>query len=373
MVLMKYPILNATINLTQNCNLACSYCFTYGKAEKRLPLKTGQKIIDFLFDNAEKSGSKKIEISFWGGEPLLEWETLKDLVHYAENRKNGIEISFAGTTNGILLDEDRIKYLLEHQIFLMISLDGTEQTHDYYRKFKNGSGSHSLIMKNLEYVMKYWPIHKVRMSPYPENIDRFSIDVIYLVCHGVRKLMFSPVYEANWAEKAWQTWERECFKTVDFLSHMRTKGFLIDIEHFRSYQSRDRSYWPCGAGRFYVGFDIDGAIFPCHRFCKFGDERPWHEKSEVIGHVDYGITNWPFRSQFINFIPSCSHKKDCFEKTSCHGGCFAVNYDLTGDIHRAPPQLCRYVEMQERVSKYYSTKVSSQKIGESPPVWIRPS
>jgi len=168
--------------------------------------------------------------------------------------------------------------------------------------------------------------------------------------------MFSPVYEHEWTEIHWQTWKEQCFKVVDMITEYKKRGIKIDIEHFRSYCRSDNSKWPCGAGRFYIGFDCDGSIWPCHRFIKFIDQQPWQEKEMCIGHVELGITRPEIRQQFIDFNPKCG---DCeySKNTPCHGGCFGINYDLVGKINTPYPGLCKYVEMQHKVSMYFKEKV----------------
>ena len=362
------PITNATFNLTHNCNLRCSYCFTKGRSREVMPLEIGKKGIDFLIKNCREAdidilpGKKRsIDVSFWGGEPLLEWELLKDLVLYAEQQKeNDIRVTFGGTTNGTLLTEDKLPFLADHKIFFMVSLDGTQETHDKYRVFKGGSGSHSLIMRNMEAVLKKWPQFKVRTSPYGEAVHRFYEDIKYLVDFGFNSIMFSPVYESGFTEENWKVWEEQCYKVVDLIVDYRKKGRKIEIEHFKSYVQIDNSKWPCGAGRFYVGFDIDGAIYPCHRFNKFSDKRNWREKEVCIGHLDHGITREDVREKFINYQPLNCGSCDFYYNTPCHGGCYAVNFDMTGDIHTAPKDLCRYVKLQKAVSTYYKEKIGDE-------------
>jgi len=191
------------------------------------------------------------------------------------------------------------------------------------------------------------------MSPYAEGIQRFYGDVKYIIDMGIRNLMFSPVYEGDWTPDRWAVFHSECDRVTEMILAYRKKGIVINIEHYKSYAKADRSKWPCGAGRFYVGFDVDGAIYPCHRFIKFPDQRHWSKKPVCIGHVDYGITNPVFRDEFIDFRPSnCDRCK--FDKlTPCHGGCYAVNYDLTGDIRTPPQSLCDYTAMQSEVSRSY--------------------
>ena len=362
------PITNASFNLTQGCNLKCSYCFTYGRSAKRMSFDIGKKGIDFLIKNCREADlnqlsdkKRSVDIAFWGGEPLLEWELLKDLVIYAEQQKeNDIRVTFSGTTNGTLLSEEKLPFLDEHKVFFMVSLDGTQETHDKYRKMASGGGSHSTIMRNMESALKRWPFFKVRTSPYAEGVHRFYEDIKYLVDFGFDNIMFSPVYETGFTNENWKVWEDECYKVVDLISDYRKKGRRIEIEHFKSYMQIDNSKWPCGAGRFYVGFDVDGAIYPCHRFNKFNDKRNWREKEVCIGHLDYGIVRPEFREKFINYEPlGC---KDCnfFYNTPCHGGCYAVNFDLTENIQTASKDVCRYVKIQKAVSEYYRQKVGGE-------------
>lgn len=349
-------IRNASFNLTHSCNLLCQYCFSgRSKSSNRMSFDVGKRAIDFLFKNVEGTNNR-VDISFWGGEPLLEWKLLQDLVIYAKSKKRSV--SFGGTTNGILLTEDKFDFLDEHKIFFMVSLDGTKETHDKYRVFRNGDGSHSIIMRNMEKVIKKWPFYKVRMSPYAEGIHRFYDDIKYLVEHGIYNIMFSPVYETQWTEERWDIWTNECFKVVDLIADYRKKGIRVEIEHFKSYQGPDKGVRPCGAGVFYVSIDYDGSIEPCHRYRKFHDNRPWQERPMCIGHVDVGITKPELRQKFIDWKP----KRGCenceyFYSTPCKGGCTAVSYDLTGDFRAAPDVLCRYVKMQKKVSEYYKERI----------------
>jgi len=323
-----------------------------------------KKCVDFLIKQAadakdEELINKKreINISFWGGEPLLEWKLLKEIVKYTESvLPFNVGVQFGGTTNGMLLTSDKFDFLDKHKIFFMVSLDGTKETHDKYRVQANGNGSHKYIMKNMKQVIKRWPFYKVRISPYPERIDHFYEDIKYLVGHGMYNIMFSPVYEHEWKDSDWQTWKEQCFKVVDMIAEYKKKGIKIDIEHFKSYCRTDNSKWPCGAARFYVGFDCDGTIWPCHRFIKFTDQRAWQEKEMCIGHVEVGIIKPELRQQFIDFKPECGECKyaSC---TPCHGGCYGINWDLTGKINTPYLGLCKYVAMQHEVSLYLKEKV----------------
>ena len=290
----------------------------------------------------------------------MEWELLQKIVLYAEGvRPEGLALSFGGTTNGTLLTTEKFDFLDKHRIFFLLSLDGTAETHDKHRKRCDGTGSQAVIVENLKAVLRKWPFYRVRMSPYPERIDHFYEDCEYLIKLGVDYLYYSPVYEHDWKREHWDTWKDQCFKVVDLLGSLQRQGRTVRVEHFSSYiNGSDGQQWPCGAGRQYVGIDTDGSIWPCHRFVKFEDERPWQEKEMCFGHIDHGITKPEVRDRFINFEAKSCAGKECLKNSPCHGGCYAANHDLEGDIEKACKKICEYVEMQREVSRYYKHTVN---------------
>ena len=357
-----FPITRASINLTRACNLNCSFCFTNGCTNGSIPLDMAFRAIDFLFNNAIKTNEKTVEIDFWGGEPLLEWKILQEMTIYAKKKKpNWMNLIIGGTTNGTLLTPDKFNFLDEHKIYFLLSIDGTKETHDQFRKFRDGRGSHFIVMANAKKALQKWPFLKARLSPTSENISHFYENIKYLIDFGFDNLMFSPVYEGNWTTERWQIWEDQCKLVVDLMVEKKKEGREIQIDHFISYCGIDASRWPCGAGRFYVGIDIDGAIYPCHRLNKFDDLRPWQEKETCIGHIDHGITRPEFRELFYD----TEHKEcgDCerLKDTPCHGGCWAVKHDLANGVHNKLDSLCNYIHMQKRVSEYYAKQMGLKK------------
>jgi uncharacterized protein len=328
-----------------------------------MPLEVGKRCVDFLLENARSADEislqgrkRKIAVTFWGGEPLIEWDTLKKIVLYGEKLRDEIPIEFNGTTNGSLFTVEKLGFLKDHMIGFMVSFDGTRESHDVHRRFLDGRGSHDIVARNISAALKVFPGLRVRMSPFAEGIDRFSGDVKYLVDLGIKNVMFSPVYESGWTGERWEKFRTECLIAADLVLDYRKKGEVIHIEHYKTYARGDDSKWPCGAGRFYVGFDVDGAMFPCHRFNKFTDHRPWSQKELCIGHVDHGITNPVFRERFIQFKPTGCDECEYDKITPCNGGCYAVNYDLTGNIAKAPDNLCEYTRMQSGVSRNFREK-----------------
>lgn len=340
------PITRATLNLTRRCNLSCSYCFNYGKGTGDMSWEIAKKSVDFLISNAINTPEKLIDVSFWGGEPLLMWDLLQEITLYAEKRAKeaGVRVQFGGTTNGTLLTPDKFDFLDEHKIFFLVSFDGTEKTHNMFR------AGYRLTRENLIHALKRWPFYRVRISLIPEAVDRFFYDVSEIVNLGCNYIIFSPVYEHDWTDEKWNIFLEQGKKVVDEILRNRN----VIIEHFRSYTGRDRSRYPCGAGGSYVGVDYDGAIYPCHRFIKFNDPKPWYEKEVCIGHVEYGITNPEFRNQFLNFSPEKCKSCEFYYSTNCKGGCYAVNFDFNKKIDIPYDGLCKYVKVQKEISNYYA-------------------
>jgi uncharacterized protein len=342
------PFSAASLNLTQACNLNCSYCFNGNKNNKKMSYETAVKCIDFILKEVAEANvnqlngkMRRAEIQFWGGEPLLEWDMIKRLVDYSENTKyKDVIVTFNSTSNGTLLTEDKFEFMQDHQLFFMISLDGTPETHNRYRKFHDGKGSQEIIMKNVKKALERWPLLNVRMSPYPERIDHFFEDVKYLVENGITNIMWSPVYEADWTDDAWDTWEEQLYGAVNYMIQMgKQKGTSFNFKEFNRDDQYDKyDKYACGAARHYIGFDANGAIYICHRFAKFEDTRPWQEQEGCIGHVDVGITKPEIREKLINFP----------EKR----GCPAVNFDLCGDTAKVHEKVRMYESMMRRVRKY---------------------
>jgi uncharacterized protein len=351
---MNYPITNASLNLTQQCNLACSYCFNGKKSNERMSFETAVKCVDFILKETAEANinrlngkQRKCEIQFWGGEPLLEWEMIKDITLYAENTKyKDVIVIFNGTTNGVLLTEEKFDFMSEHQISFMVSLDGSPNTHNYYRKFYDGRDSQEIVIGNILKAMGRWPMQNIRMSLFPERIEYFAGDISYLVGKGITNIMWSPVYEANWNDYHWKVLEEQLFLIADFMVEAgRKHGISTSFKEFQRDDRFDKfEKYPCGAGRHYVGFDVDGAIYICHRFAKFEDRRPWQEKENCIGHVDVGITRPEVRAELIG--------------NPTKGGCPAVNFDCAGDMGCVPVSVARYEAIMKKAREYNGKSIS---------------
>lgn len=361
-----FPITAASINLTRRCSLQCSYCFSHCYTDKNkhdMTEETAFKILDWLFDSENSGDEKKIDISFWGGEPLLRWDLIQKMVPYAEKlaKEKNKSVIFGGTTNVVHLTEDKFEYMDQHNIRFLLSIDGTKEHHDAFRKLRNGQGSYDIIVENAKKVLQKWPDTQVRFSYTADNIDGFLDDIKALYDIGFKNIIYSPVSEGEWTEEKLQILEEQFFLMADWYMEKIKAGDNLKLKFVEDacvaacgkYRGNQA---PCGAGRGYIGFDVDGSIWPCHRNVKFDEDTPWYAQEKCLGHVDYGILNHALRDQRVNWSLSKIKNADCEDCPSygvlCTGQCWATNYDICGDDALVPEMNCFASRLALRQGKY---------------------
>jgi len=358
---MKLQEFTATsIDLTEKCNLRCSYCFRNDlMADRDLTEEMGKRILDWWISKADIS--QHIEITWWGGEPLLKWELLKTLTKYAENKLKKIgakDFCFGGTTNGILYTPEKVEWLKQHNALFMVSLDGVEESHNYFRKTANGKGSWKIIDKNIREAKKIARVH-IRQTLAPETVHLWFESIKYFVedlC--LDDIAFSPVCESIWSEEKMDIL-KEQFDLISKYYVQRIKdgnGFklkhvtdTIDCQPNRTPQN------PCGAGRGYSGFGVDGYMWPCHRFNKHGLSFEERENSPLIiakpsaDGINFEEVNLKWRESFETFkdnLPEDCLACEIYDKSICSGSCYATNFDLTGDIKGHTKFICDFAKIQ---------------------------
>ena len=165
---LEHRVQKVTLQLTQNCNLRCDYCAYSGKYNQRthnsgrMSLDTVKKSIDYAIEHSD--GVENLNIGFYGGEPLLEFENLKNAVEYVDEKYHGRKVNYSITTNGTIMSDEIVKFLMEHDFSVLISLDGPKELHNKNRVFANGEGSFDKIMQNLRYVKDNYPIFFEKIS-----------------------------------------------------------------------------------------------------------------------------------------------------------------------------------------------------------------
>ena len=341
------------IHICHDCNFRCRYCFAdegaYHNKRESMSFETAKKAVDFLIEN---SGNRKVlEMDFFGGEPLMNLDVLKQTVYYAKEQgaKVGKKFLFTTTTNALLLNDETIRFFNEEMENVVLSLDGRKEVHDAIRKSINGKGTFDLIIDKIKKFISLRgnKSYYVRGTFTAKNLD-FAKDVLFIADQGVDSISMEPVVteieDLQIREEHLPAIEKEYENLCEAYLDRHKKGegfnffhFNIDLEGGPCLSKRVSA---CGAGNEYFSVTPNGDLYPCHQFA--GD------KNFRMGSVEEGITKPELREKFKN---SClfTRKKceNCFAKFICSGGCSANNYHFNGDIDTPYETTCAM--MKKRV------------------------
>ncbi len=338
------------IHICHDCNLRCRYCFAdegaYHSAREFMSEETAKKAIDFLIEN---SGNRKVlEVDFFGGEPLMCLDTIKNVVYYAKEKAaaRGKKFLFTTTTNALLLNEEAIEFFNAEMENVVLSLDGRKQVHDAIRKTVNGKGSYDFVINNIKNFVKSRgdKHYYVRGTFTAKNLD-FSKDVLFLADNGFDSISMEPVVtdiddlaiKEEHIPEILEEYERLCDEYLE--RYARGEGFNffhfnVDLEGGPCLSKRVSA---CGAGNEYFSVAPNGDIYPCHQFV--GDEK------FKMGNVNGGALNAEIRSTFAENCLFTREKCDkCFAKYICSGGCSANNYHFEGDMNKPYGVTCEMMK-----------------------------
>ena len=328
------------LHVAHTCNLSCPYCFAsqgkYHGQQALMRFDVGKRALDFLMEN---SGDRvNLEVDFFGGEPLMNWEVVKELVAYAREREGprGKKFRFTLTTNGMLIDDDVIDFANREMHNVVLSLDGRKEVNDRMRPFPNGSGSYDLIVPKFQRLAESRNQEKyyIRGTFTRENLD-FSKDVMHYVDLGFRQISIEPVVGEDTDPYAIQEIDLpRIFEEYDILADQiieyerKGKGFtffhfMIDLEGGPCVAKRLSG---CGSGTEYLAVTPWGDLYPCHQFV--GDEQ------FRMGNVTDGITRPEIAGEFRGCSVYSKEKcRKCFARFYCSGGCMANSYKFHHTIH----------------------------------------
>ena len=340
------PVKDMCLNIAHDCQLRCKYCFAstgdFGKGRKLMSFETGKHAIDFLLEN---SGDRpNLELDFFGGEPLMNFGVVKQVVEYARSREKEYnkKFRFTITTNGLLLDDEKIDFINREMSNVVLSIDGRKEVNDYFRVLPNGQGCYDIIMPKYKKLVagrgdkEYY----VRGTFTNKNLD-FSNDVFALNDAGFDQISVEPVVGDDdvyaLTEKDLPAVFAEYEKLALKLLENEKKGkkfnffhFMLDLDQGPCAIKRLRG---CGCGNDYVAITPDGDIFPCHQFVGIDEYK--------MGNIDEGTFNQEMKADFaqahVYSKPEC---RECWAKFYCSGGCNANNYQYEGDIRKAHKISC---------------------------------
>lgn len=327
------------LHVAHDCNLRCKYCFAGEgeyKGEKALmSLETGKKALDFLI---EQSGTRRnLEVDFFGGEPLMNWEVVKELVKYGREQEklHDKNFRFTLTTNGVLLDDEVMEFANREMSNVVLSLDGRKEVNDRFRCSANGKGSYDLIVPKFQKMAESrgQKDYYIRGTYTRHNTD-FAEDILHMADLGFEQISIEPVVappEEDYAlkkedlPKLLSEYDR---LAVEMIKRKKAgKGFtffhyMIDMTGGPCIVKRVSG---CGVGTEYMAVTPWGDLYPCHQFVDNPDFK--------VGNVYEGIT----RPEVCGEFKKCNvyaHKEcsDCFARMYCSGGCPANAFHSTGKI-----------------------------------------
>jgi len=345
------------LNVSHACNMSCAYCFAGrgeygggtdgdsgrgdetggGDSVKLMSLETGKRAIDFLFDNS--ANKKNLDIDFFGGEPLLNWEVVKGIVRYAREIERGSDkkFRFTLTTNGLLIDDDFINFTNNQMHNVVLSLDGRPEVHDAMRKLLNGDGSYSDVTPKISKLVeaRRGKGYYIRGTFTRENMD-FVNDILHIANLGFKELSMEPVVggpspclsleftpeDLPRLFKQYETLAIEMLRREEQGRGFNFYHYTLDLANGPCVHKRIAG---CGVGTEYLAVTPSGELFPCHQFV--GDSK------FLMGDVWKGVTNTGLRASFSACnIYSRSECKDCWARFYCSGGCAANAYHDSGSI-----------------------------------------
>ncbi len=328
------------LHIAHDCNLACQYCFAeegeYHGRRAMMSYEVGKKALDFLVAN---SGNRvNLEVDFFGGEPLMNWQVVKELVAYGRSLEepNNKKFRFTLTTNGVLLNDEVQEFLNREMSNVVLSIDGRKEVHDRMRPFRGGQGSYEGIVPKFQQLaesrgqMDYY----VRGTFTHNNLD-FGEDVLHLADLGFKQISVEPVVGEEDEPYALREEDipsvlEEYDRLAARLVERRKEGRGVNFFHFmidlKGGPCVAKRLTGCGSGTEYLAVTPWGDLYPCHQFVG---------KDEfLLGNVDEGI----LRRDLVQEFKSCNvyAKEDCqncFAKFYCSGGCAANSYNFHGEIN----------------------------------------
>ena len=330
------------LHIAHDCNLACRYCFAeegeYHGRRELMSFEVGKAALDFLIAN---SGSRRnLEVDFFGGEPLMNFQVVKDLVAYGREQEkiHDKNFRFTLTTNGVLLNDEIMEFANREMGNVVLSIDGRKSVHDYMRPFRNGKGSYDLIVPKFQKFAesRNQDRYYVRGTFTHHNLD-FADDVLHLADLGFQQISVEPVVapaDADYAirEEDLETLFREYDKLAAEMVQRKKAGkdfnffhFMIDLEGGPCVAKRLSG---CGSGTEYLAVTPWGDLYPCHQFVGNEDFK--------MGTVLEGVRNTELRDEFKCCNVYAKEKcRNCFAKFYCSGGCAANSYNFHGSINDA--------------------------------------
>lgn len=336
--------MKVVLHLTKSCNLRCRYCYAASKGPEHMAAATARQAIEL----AIAEGGDSACVSFFGGEPLLLFDRIRELTAYAlaAGRRAGCRMHFRMSTNGLLFDEHKLAFCRDHGLLFAVSMDGDQQAHDAQRVFPDGSGSYAALQRKLELILRYNPRAIFTSVITPATVERLLPSLETMWAAGIRYF----VHQLDYHHPDWRPEHLERLAE----SYRQAAGFYLDKvrsgEHFHLglFDDKIKTHADspfelgriCDFGAEKVSVAPDGTLYPCVQFIS---DRP-DAGDYRIGHVATGFT--PRRAELIraNRQPRAQCAGCAFDGR-CTNYCGCVNWQTTGRLTEVPGILCAHEQM----------------------------
>jgi len=335
----RFSIKALCLHVAHTCNLNCSYCFAsqgkYHGERALMSLETGKRAIDFLIENS--GYHKNLDIDFFGGEPLMNWDVCKELVKYGREQEkiHGKNIRFTLTTNGVLLNDEVTEFCNKEMHNVVLSLDGRKEVNDRFRVDMAGNGSYDRIVPNFQkFVEKRGSKSYYMRGTFTHHNTDFVNDIKHMLDLGFTELSMEPVVTDPSSPSALTEEDLPVlFDQYEELARLMVKRYNEGKPFTFYHYMLDLTCGPCiykrvagcGSGTEYLAVTPWGDLYPCHQFV--GD--PNYKMGDIYTGVTATETRDKFASCNAYSRPECN---DCWAKLYCSGGCAANSYHATGDI-----------------------------------------
>lgn len=327
------------LHVSHDCNLRCRYCFAdcgeFHRTRSLMSAEVGRRALDFLIEHSGKI--KNLEVDFFGGEPLLNFDAVREITRYGREleQKHNKTIRFTMTTNGTLLDDENIAFLNEQMHNIVLSIDGRPETNDALRPYLDGSGCYRDILPKYRALVagRGDKSYYVRGTFTRETLD-FADDVLHLADCGFEHISIEPVvlpadHPLSLREEDLPRIYAEYDRLAEAILERTRQGrpfnffhFMIDLDAGPCVYKRVKG---CGSGNEYLAVTPEGDIFPCHQFVEHSEYK--------LGNLTDGSLDGGLRRQFTACnICSVAECRDCWAKYFCGGGCAANNYKYGGGL-----------------------------------------
>jgi len=340
--------MDVSLVLTHDCNLGCTYCYAGEKFRKRMSPEVAARALDLAFAD----DARDVQLSFFGGEPLLEWDALVAATADAERRaaESGKRLQLTVTTNGTLLDRARARFLVEHNFYIGLSIDGARAAHDATRPTRGGRSSFDAVAAALDLLVGERAWFQTISVIDPANVARIGDSVRWLAERGVERISLNPNFGADWSDAALADWERGYEEAAALYVERTLAGRPIYVNvvedklitHVKGgYEAGDR----CSFGHGAVAVAPSGNLYPCERMVE--EDRAGELR---IGDVFAGVDRGRLMCLDAQAGPVNDECGGCGVRERCMSFCACANRSETGSIGVAGGVQCWHEQMAIRIA-----------------------